>query len=329
MSSSGVGREGWLERLGAVAARGGEIVIDLPCQQCFYNLRGCASSGACPECATPVRASIPGVEVSADGEVMESVACGRCGYDLRGLHADGSCPECGAPVGPSVIGAHLVGADPRYVRTLHCGAITVSVAAVLQIASYAAQAVGTALGVAVQASSSMQAASFVLSALSMVLGIVGLIVFVIGWWFFATPDPVQHAHVRDGARRNTRVGTVLLGGAVPFAFTAGIVSGALGFALGPLILVPLIIGSLLALVVGAVLQYFASLVYLKRLGGRMQQAKIESFAFSMMWIGPLLVTIGACIFMIGPVVAWFLYWRLIERVRKGLREVRAMQAQAG
>jgi hypothetical protein len=49
------------------------------------------------------------------------VACVRCGYNLRGLAADGACPECSAPIAGSLVENRLLGADQRWLRTVHHG----------------------------------------------------------------------------------------------------------------------------------------------------------------------------------------------------------------
>lgn len=46
--------------VGAGQASAVEITRDITCRRCSYNLRGLATDGRCPECGTPIRASLFG-----------------------------------------------------------------------------------------------------------------------------------------------------------------------------------------------------------------------------------------------------------------------------
>ena len=49
----------------------------------------------------------------------------------------------------------------------------------------------------------------------------------------------------------------------------------------------------------------------------------------MMWLGPLLFTVGALCIGLGPLVAVVLYWNMLDWVRRDLKRIRAEQAAFG
>jgi hypothetical protein len=118
---------------GAELAR--ELAGDLPCARCGYNLRSISIRGVCPECGTPVRATIlakvdPYAEVlrplssprlTAAGLLMLSFgvfACAALTWGLRGLDALDAWETGHAPIrlvqaamaclGAAVLGALLI-----------------------------------------------------------------------------------------------------------------------------------------------------------------------------------------------------------------------------
>ena len=49
-------------------------------------------------------------------------------------------------------------------------------------------------------------------------------------------------------------------------------------------------------------------------------------AKTMMWLGPILYTVGAIACGLGPLVALILYYNLLNWVREGLQAIRADQS---
>ncbi len=84
---------------------------------------------------------------------------------------------------------------------------------------------------------------------------------------------------------------------------------------------------LLALGVSAV-QFFAAMLYLRWLAPRLPDDEVDAWARRLMWLGPLLVTVGALI-VVGPLIAMVLYWNLLDRVRRNLKQIMHRQSSSG
>ena len=87
----------------------------------------------------------------------------------------------------------------------------------------------------------------------------------------------------------------------------------MGLALGALALV----GNLAWIV-----QYFAAMTYLAWLTPRIPDEQAARDAKRLMWLGPVLYVLLACLLMIGPLIATVMYFVLLDRVREGVRRVR-------
>jgi hypothetical protein len=71
-----------------IANEAGEIVCDLPCGKCGYNLRGLMVDGKCPECGESVEESVTAIS--------EWACCLQCMCPNPPSQAN--CKKCGAPI---------------------------------------------------------------------------------------------------------------------------------------------------------------------------------------------------------------------------------------
>jgi hypothetical protein len=69
----------------------------IPCAACRYNIAGLPEHGVCPECASPVRLSLPPRAGS-----LPFLKCSQCLYQLASLPPDRNCPECGVAISTSI-----------------------------------------------------------------------------------------------------------------------------------------------------------------------------------------------------------------------------------
>ena len=142
------------------------------------------------------------------------------------------------------------------------------------------------------------------------------LVLVYGWWTLSAPDPAYTGRA-DGsnARRVLRV-------ALCVAVATNLVT--LAFMLTPIAgnaVLALFGFMLLGLVVFAV-RFFAEMQYLRWLAPRIPSREHHQSAGRLMWLGPVLYTVGAACFGIGPIVALVLYIVLLNNIRRDIKIIR-------
>jgi len=242
-------------------------------------------------------------------------ACLRCGYALRGLAPDGMCPECGTPIERSLRGNFLVYSDPAYVRWLHAGSVLIEAALAARVlligALLAAQVAAGATG---WSSAPLEGA--------WKLGNLGASAAALaGWWALSAPDP---AFLGAGAGSRARVVVRWV-----VCITAGMsildlivqvapLSAGLSVSTQARVLV------WLAVLVGG---FLAEMLYIQWLTRRLPDRRLHRFAGTMLWLAPVLCTIGVLVCYIGPIAAYVLYWVLIDRLRSRLGAVLRLQAR--
>jgi len=253
-------------------------------------------------------------------QIAAGTRCVICGYELSGLWLTGVCPECGTPAERSLKGDRLAYSAPGYVASLRRGAGVINLALLAQTLSFVGQIAWGIAGAAASASASAYSAGFyVFSGVQFLASVAGLV----GWWLLSAPEPrLTGAHLGQGARFWVRVSIVAqvavtaLGFALSFAAPATGPQGgaALGVAAGGLVL------GLTNLVVYA-LWFFASMLYLRWLAPRIPSRRVHDWSKTFIWLGPVLMIVGAPCFMLGPLAAYVCYWVMLYRVWSELRGI--------
>jgi hypothetical protein len=245
-----------------------------------------------------------------------AVICLKCGYDLRGLGPPGMCPECGTAIERSLHGNLLRYSDESYLAGLHRGVFLILAAIVVQVVLYFLVFVG-GFGVVYASSGALQEVELVAAVAGMVMTGVSL-VQLYGWWLFSAPDPAYiGADQGTTARIVVRVTVVIM--ALFTALDASVETAQMGKPPGNLEAVAAVVGAVLFIALAV--KFFASMLYVRWLAPRLPDARVDRRAKLLMWLGPLLVTVGAVVF-IGPLVALVLYWFLLNWIRVDIRRIR-------
>lgn len=267
--------------------------------------------------------------------VIDSRPCLACGYDLKGLSAEGVCPECGAAVARSLKGNLLEFADPEYLRTLNHGTVLIiwGAFAPLLAGGLAIAAYGLAQSGYLSAFMSGRGSEVLPAALSAV----GASVSLIGWFLFTRPDPGQiGVDGGEKARKWVRVmlvaevGVTLAALVVAFvpslsrAATQAAVTGT-GAAGGPTVpLIAVIVGVSISVLSAGISAARASLGawYVYTLASRIPDMGLRKFAKTMIWLYPVLMTVGILACGLGPLSAWIISIVIATNCRKGVRAAR-------
>ncbi len=275
---------------------------------------------------------------ASSGLVERDHACVVCGYNLRGIARSGACPECGALVERSFRGDELIYSSPEYVAALHKGVFIVLAGIIAMILMTFASVGAAIFGAMVAPVPGIEIASVLAS---FVTGVV----VAVGWWMLSEPDPAsREGRKGETARKIVRICTIV-GVAIQCAslvvtfalptpapvFTPPPPPGAPPLSAvppAPLSMVAMIasVGIALLNMVAAAVSYFAQMIYIRWLAPRLPDVKVFDRAKLLMWLGPLLYTVGALCVGIGPLVALVLYWNMLDLVRKDLKRIRESMA---
>lgn len=288
------------------------VVAAIACTTCGHSLLGLKTSDQCPGCKALVGDSL-------STRSLDDACCIQCGYQLRGLQADGVCPECGTPVDRSLHGNGLRYSSLAYVRSLRRGAWMIIAAIILQILI----SLGSGFIGAVAVTSGGSASQTTLFQLGM-QGLMMLAAFMslYGWWLFSELDPAYSGRDQGATSRKVVRWALVIAAAqtmVSFALQAfpsmqgGGVQG--GGAPG------VFAGAMAIVSVGvAAVKFFASMLYIRWLAPRLPNARVYRRAKTLMWLGPVLMTVG-CMILVGPLIALVLYWNLIYWMYKDLKRI--------
>lgn len=259
--------------------------------------------------------------------------CITCSYNLMGLPVSGPCPECGTPVAHSLRDNLLINSSPDYLARIHKGVFLVQTAIIVAIVLFLlsifggigamflmSRAATPGPGAATVTNWSLVLAYFG-GAISLVTSVIGLY----GWWLFSDADPRSDSGDRgEKPRRIVRATLAIEFALLVLSQSSGIASQTALAGAGVPVLslqvatIVFTIGYYIALAV----RYFASMLYVRWLAPRIPNPKAHTHAKRMLWLGPVLCTVGALACYIGPLVALVMYYNLLDWVRIDLKRIR-------
>jgi len=272
------------------------------CKQCAYNLDGVDVSGACPECGFPI----------IDG-------CIRCDYNLVATDPSGQCPECGVPVSCSIGSSALGGVSTEQLKSVHLGFKLVTSLILLYIVVILVMT-GVVLSTAVNlnAGEDLYLAGVAAAVLSH-----GLVLGVIYGWFKLTQPLVGLPRMLNepGTRSFVRVMLWIFVGVTLLNFMYSLVPADTEFT-GGYSTMELVYLGFAVLSIGIMLVLFISnVLYVGWVARLVRNEKMYKRSKHLVWSGPLLVIVGAAIFVLGPLIALVLYWNMLEYVRRDLKKI--------
>lgn len=247
---------------------------------------------------------------SADRVVLSDVAraaCVRCSYSLEGLPDSGACPECGTPIALSLRGWMLRFAAREYLAGLALGLRLIVTCLALLVALVVASVFAGLLRAG--------------GAIQLVLGMVGLAItagLLAGYWLYSQPDPgYVGTRQPDEARRVLRVAICVQAVCqlvlVPMNFFGQ--DGKIPVSLGSPTMLLVLLANFVA-TVAWVAQFFGVMHYTRWIANRIPDSVVAKRCSRYMWLLPVLAVVGAIAAFIGPVVAFVMYWNLLDKVRK-------------
>jgi hypothetical protein len=246
------------------------------------------------------------------GPLERDVICVQCSYNLRGLKPESRCPECGTIVLRSLQGNLLKFSSAEYLAKLHLGVFIILAAIVAQFLLLFAM---IALGFLGMTNAQLMGA---VEITSMLAGVGVGIAQLLGWWLFSEEDPgVVGTDKGSTARTVVRASVIVLAGLT---------------LLGAVVTLTMPLGTagqfaVMILQLGAqAVMFFASMLYLRWLAPRLPNPRVHKRAGLLMWLGPLLMTVGMLACGVGPLIALVLYWNMLDWVRRDIKAIRESQA---
>lgn len=215
----------------------------------------------------------------------------------------------------------LADAPANYIGKLHLGTVIVLTIIIFQLlVGLFSGAVAPGL-----ASAAITLPAWVDPALS-VFGFAmgGLLLW--GWWLLSTPNRDANSASRRWIRAFVTASAVLIGvrsGLLLVGAGTILPSGMPSFATPKDAAFWSITAVELLLSLAA---YFAQMLYVAWLARRVPDDWMERRSRLLLWLGPILSTVGIVLLGLGPLIALVLYWNLLDRLRKALKGIRADQA---
>lgn len=244
--------------------------------------------------------------------------CFRCEYSLESLSSDQNCPECGLPVEASLGRMQLAKAPAEYLAKLHNGVFIIQ-AAIICIILVMFALVGITMAATAGGSAAPPPALELASNVMMFILATALLV---GWWMFSEPHPeYEGTYNGSDTRRAVRVLLVIAAGISALNVVLELLpaSSIVGFAILGLTVVSLFV---------TVARYITQMLYIRWMAPLLSNRKVYNRAKLLLWLGPVLMTVGIFLLGLGPIIALVLYWNMLDWIRKDLKAIRAEQSLA-
>jgi len=222
------------------------------------------------------------------------------------------------PIAHSLRGPLLRFCSDEYLAVLHRGVFQIQTAIIIQI--LVAFLIG---GTAMMMPAALNNVQFVGGIVNVVVA--GMLFY--GWWQFSELDPGYTGQdTGTNARKVVRASVVVGGTASLFSVAVSFVSpGVASFSPASGIGMLTIAAGVVSMIANVV-QYFSSMLYIQWLARRIPNEKAQKRAKKLMWLGPVLMTVGILLAGLGPVIALVLYWNLLDWVRKDLKAARSRES---
>lgn len=279
------------------------------CSKCGYSLAGLTPSALCPECSQPVALSLSPIDPSYPLSFHRP--CAQCSTNLFNIATHSACPECGFPVADSLRGFALSAADL---------AVLSSTRRALSHASYAILAgfilaPTTLLYYALDPLPGTLLNDLIVAVLSFAL-IAAMFFAALDHWRLALPE-IIYDHHRQSTSTPARVSIFISFGAIAVLLLIELVP-----LIWPVSREPPLFSIELALLLAACIATFVSFFLIISRIGRLAEL-IPDFTLltrinNARSLLPLLSIFGAPFLLLGPVIALFLYWRLLYHTRASL-----------
>lgn len=258
--------------------------------------------------------------------------CINCKYPLHGVPHQMRCPECGTPIlDPELDNPEFLKfADTNYLRTLRSGIRIVLIAHAIQIflgiVNIGIGLVRMMIHISQQTPANQLPPHTmpVTTPLDLVLAVAGACVMLfvlVGWWRITTPDPSRQnsdhkTNHRAAARIWTTIFIVYWIASSAFAYVIMFMNQSaptMSLLYVLLVSVPGFIAFILAVPL-----YIYIMLYLQWLAARVPDPSSFKLAKILVWLAPVLVTVGYCIAGLGPIAAFILSLILLFKLHKGI-----------
>jgi hypothetical protein len=259
--------------------------------------------------------------IGGEGTPRDALHCIRCGYDLSGLTDDASCPECNTPVQrsrDSLRGRRLRDCTPQYVATLHRGILIVELTLIAAALFFVG---GIAYAIFFDTAFSFAGPGIASAGNDMLLSIGTFCLSTASWfgWYLFTQPEVREARDDPGrvSRAILRWSVVVMSVSSAVSFIEQLVHDSSGDG------AVTVVGSIVNFA-ASIASYFAFLRYNQVLMARVPEPGLIRYSSHMMWLGPVLCTVGCVVLFLGPLAAYVLYFVLVDRIRVTLKRTQLL-----
>lgn len=255
----------------------------------------------------------PAADPAAASAPLSFGQCFRCEYDLTSLSPEQNCPECGLPVEASLGRIQLAKAPPEYLAKLHKGVFIIQTAIIFMVLLVLASAFA---GMSAASSSTGRMAPAVELSINTVSAILSFALLV-GWWMFSEPHPEYEGTYNGSSTRKAVRVLLIVAAAIAVLNVLFVIlpaNAAFGFAIIALGIISIFV---------SVARYFTQMLYIRWMAPLLSNRRVYKRAKLLLWLGPVLMTVGILLVGLGPLIALVLYWNMLDWIRKDLKAIRA------